>query len=189
MHTYVDEADNTLIVTDRPGPRLVTKTLIPTEDDQAVIEHVASVTAPKGDAAVALARAVLAAAGDAGHTVTSWREYHLALRNAREEGARSMRDRAAQEVLIDTHRVPMAVSEAISALPLLSDEPAARPEDDAHREVRILRQQRNDLRDQVRQLEGAVHDFRERAVRASESYVTFDAISSAIRALPLLPDA
>lgn len=68
-HTYTDEADHTLKVTVFPGPRLVTKTILPTEDEQGVIEHVASVTAPKGADAVALAKAVLEAAGDTGHVV------------------------------------------------------------------------------------------------------------------------
>lgn len=91
-----------------------------------------------------LARAV-AAAGDTGHLVVSTEEndavrargFELTsevrqllqqrkdLRRERdaafEDGARSMRERAAQEVVFETHRVPMAISEAISALPLLPD--------------------------------------------------------------------
>jgi len=146
-HTWTDDADNTLTITARPGPRLVTRTTIPTEDDQDVIEHVASVTAPKGADAVEMASAVLAAAGDTGHEVArtdeidayrarSARGFELTcevrrLRQERdaafEKGARSMRDLAAQEVLIDTHRVPMAISEAIAALPLLPDDPARTP--------------------------------------------------------------
>jgi len=94
--------------------------------------------APKGPDAVALARAILAVAGDTEHEVArtdeidayrarSARGFELTcevrrLRQERdaalEKGARSMRDLAAQEVLIDTHRVPMAISEAIAALPL-----------------------------------------------------------------------
>lgn len=121
-HTYTDEADHTLKVTDFPGPRLVTKTTLPTEDEQGVVEHVASVTAPKGADAVALARAVLEAAGDTGHRVVSEEHIKDLEAAAGYVAARSMRERAAQEVLFQPGtRVPMAISEAISALPLLPD--------------------------------------------------------------------
>jgi len=80
-----------------------------------------------GPDAVALARAVLTDAGDTGHRVVSEEHIKDLEAAAAYVAARSMRERAAQEVLIDTHRVPMAISEAISALPLLPDEPARTP--------------------------------------------------------------
>lgn len=86
---------------------------------------------PTADAP-ALARAVLAAAGDTEHTVTSWRECHLALRTAREEGARSMRERVAEviDVWSEGHGVADTsdyIGAAIRALPLFPAETASTP--------------------------------------------------------------
>lgn len=117
-HTYTDEADHTLKVTALPGPRLVTKTLLPTEDEQGVIEHVASVTAPKGADAVALAKAVLEAAGDTGCEVISTEE--LAQLRRESIAADQMRDRIAD--LLETHGMTDALAEEIDRLPLLPDE-------------------------------------------------------------------
>ena len=42
--------------------------------------------------------------------------------SGQEDAARSMRERAAQEVVFEPHRVPMAISDAILNLPLLVEE-------------------------------------------------------------------
>lgn len=118
-HTYTDEADHTLKVTALPGPRLVTKTLLPTEDEQGAIEHVASVTAPKGEDAVALAKAVLEAAGDTGCEVISARDSARAIRIRESIAADQMRDRIAD--LLETHGVTDALAEEIDRLPLTPD--------------------------------------------------------------------
>jgi len=199
MHTYVDEADNTLTITDRPGPRLVTKMLLPTDDEQGAVEHVASVTAPKGPDAVEMACAVLAAAGDTGFEVVSSKEL-AQLRRERSlrdsaclEAVRAFRDLAAQEVLIDTHRAPMAISEAIAALPLIPD---GNPGDTGHE---VVEEQSNDTAEDFDSAwaESYIHAYardaaesmRERAAVAATDNTNDDYdIRRKIRALPLLPD-
>jgi len=126
-HTYVDDADNTLTITARPGPRLVTRTTIPTEDDQDVIEHVASVTAPKGADAVELARAILAAAGDTGHMVVSIQDSERTIRIRESIAAETMRDRAAETAYHDLSTENAEMADAIRALPLLPAETAREP--------------------------------------------------------------
>lgn len=75
-----------------------------------------SVTTPTGEDAVAVARAVLAAAGDTGHEVVEVALVSRTLRSAEEEGARSMRERA-----IEALGSPQYAAAAIRALPLLPD--------------------------------------------------------------------
>ena len=122
-HTYTDPRTGSEIFVYRGG-FLDTKG----RDGDAVIIGLDS-----PDRAVELACAILAAAGDTGFEVVSSEEL-AQLRRERSlrdsaclEAVRAFRDLAAQEVLIDTHRAPMAISEAIAALPLLPDEPARTP--------------------------------------------------------------
>lgn len=88
----------------------------------------ASINAPTGPDAVALARAVLAAAGDTGHVVVEEAQVARQFKAEAAIAARSMRERAARVAEINrTGRTEIAM--AIRALPLVSDapRPAAAP--------------------------------------------------------------
>ncbi|MFJ9558238.1 hypothetical protein ACIRPH_30910 [Nocardiopsis sp. NPDC101807] len=88
---------------------------------------------PIGPDAVALARAILAAAGNTGHRVISTEELQrLVVHRAEQKGARSMRERAAEvsDAWSEGHGVADTsdyIGAAIRALPLLPEEPARTP--------------------------------------------------------------
>lgn len=88
----------------------------------------AAVYAPTGADAVALARAVLAAAGDTGHVVLSRSEIDEFLVTGRKIGARSMRERAATTVELygEWSRLETP-ADRIRALPLFPDVPRPAP--------------------------------------------------------------
>lgn len=120
LDTILGRADLPYTYTDSQGARLT----IDGDLIYVAIDGIGStgVDTPTGEDAVAMARAVLAAAGDTGHEVVSIEDYARAWDAAIEAAARSMRERAAQEVLFQSGtRAPMAISEAIDALPLLPD--------------------------------------------------------------------
>ena len=86
--------------------------------------HDAGVHAPSGDDAVALARAILAAAGNTGHEVVSEHQMEWRLRNAGTNCARSMRERALEEIQPRWDLHPDTQHETkrvIRALPLIPD--------------------------------------------------------------------
>ena len=127
-YTYTDEDDVALRVDrgvctayDRPGRVSV------------------SFYAPKGEYAVRLARAVLAAAGDTGHEVVEVASVSHAIRSAEEEVARLTSERDRLRTAWESARRGRTQARAQLA--------------DARRYVRILGEQRADLRREVRAAE------------------------------------
>ncbi|QVJ03023.1 hypothetical protein KGD82_13390 [Nocardiopsis eucommiae] len=87
----------------------------------AVGEGTITTHAPTGADAVALARAILAAAGDTGHIVVNNAEMARWVYENRDECIRSMRERAAEAVVRHQDGLNEDPEEAIRALPLLPD--------------------------------------------------------------------
>ena len=111
-------------------------------------QQAVSVNTPTGEDAVAMARAVLAAAGDTGHRVISTEDLARFERKAAEVGAgaaaRSMRDRAAEvaDQPAEWSRLE-SPGDRIRALPLLADdENPVDPQDKAPRDTELIQQVR-----------------------------------------------
>lgn len=139
--TYNDEACDRLRITADPGPRIVTTTF-GREDDP---DSTASVTAPRGQHAVALAEAVLAAGGVTGYRVISQEELQrFVIHRAEQKGARSMRDRA-----IEALGSPQYAAAAIRALPLLPDSDEGTAADHARTLDQLATRLRGELEDEA----------------------------------------
>lgn len=92
-YTYTDSGEDTLAVTKDPsGNRVIT-----VREAFGGKKHKATVYAPTGEAAVALARAVLSAAGDTGHEVISAEELGRIIADAKQETRRQL-DEAHSEI-------------------------------------------------------------------------------------------
>lgn len=153
-HTYADPDFHRLHVAD--GLITITTPAMPS----------AAVDYPKGSDAVALARAILAAAGDTGHEVVSAEDL-ARLTSERDAAHRESLDRAG--TLGQTLRL----------------------RDDDQRTIRTLRRHLADLRVRVRGVEAVAESMRERAAQVCEGnpWDHGEDTSDKIRALPLFPDA
>ncbi|GAA0972584.1 hypothetical protein Q7689_00145 [Nocardiopsis tropica] len=113
-HTYTDDDGDAL----RVGHGTYTAY-------DALSGHSVGITAPTGQNAVELARAILAAAGDTGHVVVSIQGSERTIRIRESIAAETMRERAAETAYHDLSTENAEMADAIRKLPLLPDGVAA----------------------------------------------------------------